>query len=233
MSNQDASKSDDAQNATSHNPTIMSDNDKYSYLNRLGITVWLNKKLGTTPVGIPTKQKTTSTAIPIDVEPKVQSQIKPKPVTNLEPTLEHTTTNIPADTDPTIPAATNTATTNNTGNNTTIAVSSTKSTLNWDELAIQVTQCQLCPELVADRTQTVFGTGNRQAKLLIIGEAPGEAEDEQGEPFVGRAGKLLDNILFAIGYKREDIYIANILKCRPPPIIVIQARKKLNIVNLG
>jgi DNA polymerase len=62
----------------------------------------------------------------------------------------------------------------------------------------------------------VFGTGNRQADWMVIGEAPGADEDRQGEPFVGRAGQLLNEILFAAGYRREQVYIANILKCRPP-----------------
>lgn len=79
----------------------------------------------------------------------------------------------------------------------------------------QVAQCQAC-ELARTRTQTVFGVGNDQAQMLVIGEAPGADEDKQGEPFVGRAGKLLTSMLRAMGLKREDVYIANILKCRPP-----------------
>jgi DNA polymerase len=70
--------------------------------------------------------------------------------------------------------------------------------------------------LHTSRTQTVFGVGNRQADLLIIGEAPGAEEDKQGEPFVGRAGQLLNEMLFSIGFQREQVFIANILKCRPP-----------------
>jgi DNA polymerase len=76
-------------------------------------------------------------------------------------------------------------------------------------------ECQRCP-LGASRTKFVFGVGNANATALFIGEAPGRDEDLQGEPFVGRAGKLLDKILEAIGWRREDVYIANILKCRPP-----------------
>lgn len=78
-----------------------------------------------------------------------------------------------------------------------------------------VSQCQLCP-LHQTRTQTVFGVGNEQAKVMIIGEAPGFHEDQQGEPFVGRAGQLLNAMLQSIGFERSDVYIANILKCRPP-----------------
>jgi uracil-DNA glycosylase family 4 len=66
------------------------------------------------------------------------------------------------------------------------------------------------------RTQTVFGTGSRRAQWLIVGEAPGAEEDRQGEPFVGRAGQLLNSMLRAIGLAREQVYIANVLKCRPP-----------------
>jgi DNA polymerase len=87
--------------------------------------------------------------------------------------------------------------------------------LDWHALQQAVSQCQLC-ELHATRTQTVFGVGNQQADLLIIGEAPGADEDRLGEPFVGRAGKLLDAMLHAIQLDRQQVYIANVLKCRPP-----------------
>lgn len=83
-------------------------------------------------------------------------------------------------------------------------------------LSEQVAQCVLCPELSGQRTQTVFGHGNDHAQIMIIGEAPGEEEDKQGRPFVGRAGRLLTNILAAVGVNRDDVYIANVLKCRPP-----------------
>jgi DNA polymerase len=86
----------------------------------------------------------------------------------------------------------------------------------WSTLRQQVAACQLCPELVRQRSQTVFGVGNTQADWLIIGEAPGADEDRQGEPFVGRAGQLLNAMLQAMGLRREAVYIANILKCRPP-----------------
>jgi DNA polymerase len=86
---------------------------------------------------------------------------------------------------------------------------------NWDELQAQVQACQRC-SLHQTRTQTVFGVGDRQAGWLVIGEAPGEQEDLQGEPFVGRAGLLLNEMLRAIGFRRERVFIANILKCRPP-----------------
>jgi uracil-DNA glycosylase len=87
--------------------------------------------------------------------------------------------------------------------------------LNWPALELAVKSCTLCP-LHSTRTQAVFGVGNRQAQWMVIGEAPGADEDRQGEPFVGRAGQLLNSMLKAIGLAREDVYIANILKCRPP-----------------
>jgi uracil-DNA glycosylase len=87
--------------------------------------------------------------------------------------------------------------------------------LDWETLATQVAACTLCA-LHEGRTQTVFGVGNRAADWLVIGEAPGAEEDKRGEPFVGRAGQLLNSMLAAIGLARSQIYIANILKCRPP-----------------
>ena len=85
----------------------------------------------------------------------------------------------------------------------------------WPQLRERVAACTRCG-LSATRTQTVFGVGNPQAEWLVVGEAPGAEEDRQGEPFVGRAGQLLNAMLRAIGLKREQVYIANVLKCRPP-----------------
>lgn len=85
----------------------------------------------------------------------------------------------------------------------------------WETLRQQVAACTAC-NLHQSRTQTVFGTGNPQAKLMIIGEAPGFNEDQQGEPFVGRAGQLLTAMLKSMGFERDDVFIANVLKCRPP-----------------
>ena len=79
----------------------------------------------------------------------------------------------------------------------------------------RVRVCTKCPHLASSRTQTVFGVGNPDAEIMFIGEAPGVDEDAQGEPFVGRAGQLLTKIIKAMGFAREDVYIANILKCRP------------------
>jgi DNA polymerase len=89
------------------------------------------------------------------------------------------------------------------------------SRLDWPQLQAAVTSCFACG-LHETRTQIVFGTGDMQARWMIIGEAPGAEEDRQGEPFVGRAGKLLDNMLRAIGLQRGQVFIANMLKCRPP-----------------
>jgi uracil-DNA glycosylase family 4 len=80
----------------------------------------------------------------------------------------------------------------------------------------QARGCPRCPELAATRTNVVFGAGNANADLMFVGEAPGRHEDEQGLPFVGQAGKLLETLLGEIGLERPDVFIANVLKCRPP-----------------
>ncbi|MBN3728987.1 uracil-DNA glycosylase [Burkholderia sp. Ac-20379] len=96
------------------------------------------------------------------------------------------------------------------------AVRSSVADLGWDELESRVSACESC-RLCEKRTQTVFGVGDREADWMLIGEAPGENEDKQGEPFVGQAGKLLDSMLHALSLKRgENVYIANVIKCRPP-----------------
>jgi len=86
---------------------------------------------------------------------------------------------------------------------------------NWQALEKNVNDCVAC-DLYQSRSQVVFGVGNKHADCMIIGEAPGAEEDRLGEPFVGPAGKLLNNMLYAIGLQREDVFITNILKCRPP-----------------
>ena len=85
----------------------------------------------------------------------------------------------------------------------------------WETLYNECNECKKC-SLCETKTNTVFGSGNKYATLMFIGEAPGEKEDLQGLPFVGASGKLLDKYLDAVGLNREDVYIANILKCRPP-----------------
>ena len=87
--------------------------------------------------------------------------------------------------------------------------------LDWPTLVHRVSQCTAC-ELHAGRQNTVFGVGDQSANLMVIGEAPGAEEDRQGEPFVGRAGQLLNAMLLAVGLQRDQVFIANILKCRPP-----------------
>jgi len=87
--------------------------------------------------------------------------------------------------------------------------------MNWQELEDACASCEKC-SLCKTRTNCVFGTGNRNADIMFVGEAPGEQEDLSGVPFVGRAGQLLDKFLYAVDIDRNDVYIANILKCRPP-----------------
>jgi len=95
------------------------------------------------------------------------------------------------------------------------AAGARESGFDWTELRTRVAACTRC-SLCKTRTQTVFGVGDQRAEWLIVGEAPGADEDRQGEPFVGRAGQLLNSMLHAIGLAREKVYIANVLKCRPP-----------------
>jgi uracil-DNA glycosylase family 4 len=96
-----------------------------------------------------------------------------------------------------------------------VAAKELDESLDWDELRACVADCTRC-ELATSRTNTVFGVGNQNADWMIIGEAPGAEEDRRGEPFVGRAGQMLDEMFRAIGQRRDAVFIANILKCRPP-----------------
>ena len=86
---------------------------------------------------------------------------------------------------------------------------------NWDDLEKSIENCQKC-KLCKTRNNIVFGVGNREADIMLIGEGPGADEDMQGEPFVGKAGKLMNMAFEALGIKKEELYIANIVKCRPP-----------------
>ncbi len=88
-------------------------------------------------------------------------------------------------------------------------------TMAWPELKEKVRDCELC-RLRAGCTQTVFGVGDENAKWLFVGEGPGAEEDARGEPFVGHAGRLFDNMLLSIGLRRKEVYITNVVKCRPP-----------------
>ena len=85
----------------------------------------------------------------------------------------------------------------------------------WEELEASIKQCNKC-KLCQNRTNIVFGTGNKQAKVMLIGEGPGADEDKEGIPFVGKAGQLMNKALAGLGLNREELYIANIVKCRPP-----------------
>lgn len=96
-----------------------------------------------------------------------------------------------------------------------VSASVESESMDWSALRETVAGCTRCP-LHESRTQTVFGVGNPDASWMIVGEAPGAEEDRRGEPFVGRAGKLLDEMLRAVGHDRDSVFIANILKCRPP-----------------
>ena len=86
---------------------------------------------------------------------------------------------------------------------------------NWEKLEESIIGCKKC-KLCTGRKNIVFGVGNKNADLMFIGEGPGADEDEKGEPFVGKAGKLMDKAFIGLGIRREDVYIANIVKCRPP-----------------
>ena len=97
----------------------------------------------------------------------------------------------------------------------------------------QALACTRCPHLVKNRTQVVFGVGNPFAELMLVGEAPGEEEDLRGEPFVGRAGQLLTKIINAMEYQREDIFIANVLKCRPDMPPGVSGNRKPKLEEMG
>lgn len=84
-----------------------------------------------------------------------------------------------------------------------------------EELTVRASVCTICP-LSENRTNVVFGSGNPDADVIFVGEGPGQQEDEQGIPFVGRSGRLLEELLGEIGLRRDDVYIANVVKCRPP-----------------
>ncbi len=86
---------------------------------------------------------------------------------------------------------------------------------NWEELEQSIVNCNKC-KLCTNRTNIVFGVGNKEADIMMIGEGPGADEDKQGEPFVGKAGQLMNKALTGLGIKRKELYIANIVKCRPP-----------------
>jgi uracil-DNA glycosylase len=96
-----------------------------------------------------------------------------------------------------------------------IPLESTATWASWEDLEREALACTKCP-LAAGRTQVVFGAGAREADLVFVGEGPGAEEDKQGIPFVGRAGQLLTRLIAGIGLTRDEVYIANVVKCRPP-----------------
>jgi len=166
-----------------------------AYLQAMGIPVWLSRQSTATPTTATAKMAETSQSTVAEPTPSfntisktVESEQKPA-----KPLTAKSSTNTPSE------SIDNTALSNAT----------------WDSLEHCVTNCQRC-EIHRYRTQTVFGVGHHNADWMIIGEAPGADEDRQGEPFVGRAGQLLTNMLAAINLSREQVYIANVLKCRPP-----------------
>lgn len=160
------------------------------YLAAMGIQAWVRRD------ELPASQKVTT-----DVRQTAVSADVPVPALTSKPSL-------PGDAVNTRPAAPEVR-----------EISPVESTpvsmLGWEELEAQVRECARC-ELHRGRTHAVFGVGARDAQWMIIGEGPGAEEDRQGEPFVGRAGKLLNNMLRSLGLRREAVYIANIVKCRPP-----------------
>ena len=178
------------------------------YLDALGISLWLPRR----PLAIQ--------PLPASAMPGSPFPTQNEAAVNAE--TEQASVEPPADDDWTPPMGDDWELVADTGTEDTPAAPPTADSrgariagLGWAELEEEVRQCTACG-LCASRTQTVFGVGDRQTDWLIVGEAPGADEDRQGEPFVGRAGKLLNPMLQAIGLQREQVYIANILKCRPP-----------------
>ncbi|BCU07181.1 uracil-DNA glycosylase [Allochromatium tepidum] len=173
---------------------------RLAYLEAMGVSVW---ELRAPPVTMP--EAITAMPVPVERTESVESipDLEPLPFTDLDESVEYS----PALLDecdamghpPAFEAE---------------AVNPIER-MDWDALDAAVRGCRAC-RLWETRTKTVFGVGDRRADLMIIGEAPGADEDSQGEPFVGRAGQLLNRMLAAIGFSREQVYIANVLKCRPP-----------------
>lgn len=169
---------------------------RLEYLKAMGIEVWVSRLLPVVPESVEQLQFSTNPAV-------TETQVQPPQLT------DNGFPEIITDKAPNIPAES-------------LAIGRTAShqlhTTNenaWITLQQEVAACRQCG-LCETRTQTVFGVGNRQANWMLIGEAPGQDEDLRGEPFVGKAGQLLTEMLRAMGLKREEVYIANMLKCRPP-----------------
>src|SRR4051812_14345960 len=166
------------------------DSRRLHYLRALDIDVWQRRDR---PVEQPRVSSSTLATVmpPVDVirpAPQVVAKAIVPPIPILEPAR---TTSLAQLVDPQIAA------------------------MDWETMVGSVASCTRCA-LHTTRTQSVFGVGNRNASWMVIGEAPGAEEDRQGEPFVGKAGQLLNQMLRAIGLEREQVFIANILKSRPP-----------------
>nr|VFK55502.1 MAG: uracil-DNA glycosylase, family 4 [Candidatus Kentron sp. TC] len=207
------------------------DKKRQSYLDILGIPVWKLRADFTAATPCPT-DPTASVQIPSPITTKgskpVMDYARPSTAT------DHVRGDIPPDNEEHAPSITVDAasdlihptphasmtTHDNADHSTYVPPQSMASSPNisepdWENLRARVSACTAC-QLHETRTQTVFGVGSQTADWMFIGEAPGADEDRQGEPFVGRAGRLLNAMLEAIDLKREEVYIANILKCRPP-----------------
>lgn len=178
----------------------MLDARRKAYLAAMGIELWAERGEGPGARG----EEVVPPASTADAQATGESSnLEPRSSIALEPSLEEsnlfsrlTSTSEPEVSPPSAPGA-------------------MPSNLSLEALCETVSTCQICG-LHQTRTQTVFGVGDPDARLMIIGEAPGADEDRQGEPFVGRAGQLLNLMLEAIGFRRDQVYIANIIKCRPP-----------------
>jgi uracil-DNA glycosylase len=172
----------------------MNDAARKAYLAALGLETWVVRTTATQP-------EQTQPAIPVQptVSPRAATSVRAEVTGRLAMPTQPATSAQPASS----PGAER------------VDGATREAAFDWAPLRDRVAACTRC-ELRATRTQTVFGVGSQQAEWLVVGEAPGAEEDRQGEPFVGRAGQLLNAMLRAIGLAREQVYIANVLKCRPP-----------------
>ncbi len=181
----------------------MIDSRRKAYLDAMGVELWVSQ----VPAALPAREK--EQAVEAELPASPQSSELPPSVSkqamagDAPPVFEQ----IPADAYEEPPLTEEEEEVD--------SVFSGVSNLDWPALAERVSACRNCA-LCESRTNTVFGVGDQKAPLMIIGEAPGADEDKQGEPFVGRAGQLLTAILKAIGFERDQVYIANVLKCQPP-----------------
>ena len=180
----------------------MVDDRRKAYLQAMGIDLWSSR--------VPPESLTGKSAQPLDAGPTAKTlSPEPAPVID-EPGYDHAPPafeDIPPEAYEAPPLTEEEAGAD--------SIFDGVAKLDWPELAERVVACRDCT-LCESRTNTVFGVGDQKASLMIIGEAPGADEDKKGEPFVGRAGQLLTAMLKAIGLSREQVYIANVLKCRPP-----------------